>query len=386
MRRFVLSSSYLAFCLCFACADDGASEGAEETSGDGDGDTNLEVGDGDGDGDPGDGDGAPGDGDGAPGDGDGEPGDGDGEPGDGDGEPGDGDGDPGDPNAMVRFIAIGDAGEGNAGQYNVAAAIEQICADKGGCEFVLYLGDNFYNDGVSSVDDDQFQTKFEMPYADLDMPFWIAMGNHDYGELSFAWEKAAYEIEYSNYSDKWTMPSTLYTIDAYPNVDIFVMDTTRLMWNSQTSEQVDWLSGAVAGSTQPWKIAIGHHPYYSNGRHGNAGNYENLPWPPQAAGTTVKKVMDEQLCGKVDLYLAGHDHNRQWVQSTCGDAFKTTHFIVSGAGCKTTGFEHYGGGNPVYWEDDTTPGLMLLELTSTKIHTEFYDMHGNFEFERDITK
>lgn len=389
MRRLAQSSICFVFCLSLACADDAASEGAGETStsgdGDGPGDTNAEVGDGDGD--PaaeGDGDGAPaeGDGDGDPGDGDG---DGDGEPGDGDGdgEPGDGDG---DSDAVVRFIAIGDAGEGNAGQYNVAAAIEQICADKGGCEFVLYLGDNFYNDGVSSVDDDQFQTKFELPYADLDMPFWIAMGNHDYGELSFAWEKAAYEVEYSNYSDKWTMPSTLYTIDDYPNVDFFVMDTTRLMWNSQTSAQVNWLSGAISGSSQPWKIALGHHPYYSNGSHGNAGNYEGLPWPPQAAGTTVKEVMDEQLCGKVDLYLAGHDHNRQWPVGTCGDDSRTTHFIVSGAGSKTTSFKYHGGGNPVHWENDSTPGLLLLELSAAQIHAEFYDQDGGFEFERDITK
>ena len=79
------------------------------------------------------------------------------------------------------------------------------------------------------------------------------------------------------------------------------------------------------------------------------------------------EVMDEALCGKADLYLCGHDHNRQWPQGTCGNP--ATHFIVSGAGSKTTDFEYHGGGNPVYWEDDTTPGFLLLELTSTEIHT-----------------
>jgi tartrate-resistant acid phosphatase type 5 len=285
---------------------------------------------------------------------------------------------------VLRFIAMGDAGEGNAGQYNVAAAIEQICADKGGCEFVLYLGDNFYNDGVSSVNDDQFQTKFEMPYADLDMPFWVVMGNHDYGELSFLWDKLEYEVEYTSYSDKWTMPDKWYTVDQYPNVDIFAMDTTRLMWNHETNAQRTWLDTEIAASNAPWKIAIGHHPYLSNGAHGNAGNYEGWSFPSQVAGTHVKNVMDASLCGKVDLYLAGHDHNRQWPEGTCGAA-KKTHFIVSGAGSKTTSFKYHDG-NPVYWEDDSKPGFLVLELTPEKIHGEFYDQDGNLEFQHEITK
>jgi tartrate-resistant acid phosphatase type 5 len=286
---------------------------------------------------------------------------------------------------VLRFIAMGDAGEGNAGQYNVAAAIEQVCADKGGCEFVLYLGDNFYNDGVDSVDDDQFQTKFEMPYADLELPFWVAMGNHDYGELSFMWGKLEYEVEYTNYSDKWNMLDKWYVVDQYPNLDVFVMDTTRLMWNHETSAQRNWLDAAVAGSNAPWKIAIGHHPYLSNGKHGNAGNYEGWPFPDQVAGTTVKQVMDQSLCGKVDLYLSGHDHNRQWPQGTCGGAL-TTHFIVSGAGSKTTSFAYHSGGNAVHWEDDSQPGFLLLELTASKILGEFYDQDGALEFTHEITK
>jgi tartrate-resistant acid phosphatase type 5 len=399
MRRLALIPACALLCFSLACADDGAAEGDRDNStsaeGDGDpttGDGDPTTGDGDpstGDGDPTTGDGDPATGDGDPSTGDGDPATGDGDPTTGDGDPTTGDGDPiiGDPDGFVRFIAMGDGGEGNAGQYNVAAAIEQVCADKGGCEFVLYLGDNFYNDGVSSVDDDQFQTKFELPYADLTMPFWVAMGNHDYGELSFIWEKLEYEVEYTNYSDKWIMLDKWYSIvDQYPNLDIFVMDTTRLMWNHETSAQRNWLNGEVAASNAPWKIAIGHHPYYSNGAHGNAGNYEGLPWPPQAAGTTVKQVMDESLCGKVDLYLCGHDHNRQWPVGTCGNAEKTTHFIVSGAASKRTNFKHHGGGNEVYWEDDTQPGFLLLELTLNEIYGAFYDQHGVLEFEHTITK
>ena len=52
----------------------------------------------------------------------------------------------------VRFVAMGDTGEGNADQATVAAAIETLCAAQG-CDFVLLLGDNFYDVGVEDVND-----------------------------------------------------------------------------------------------------------------------------------------------------------------------------------------------------------------------------------------
>ena len=61
----------------------------------------------------------------------------------------------------LRFVALGDGGEGNATQYKVGEAIKKWCQaqsdDAPGCDFALYLGDNFYDDGVESVDDPHFK-------------------------------------------------------------------------------------------------------------------------------------------------------------------------------------------------------------------------------------
>src|SRR5689334_9993322 len=72
-----------------------------------------------------------------------------GQPDDGDSDtpPADNDPDPEPLPPRVRFIAIGDSGTGEAEQYEVAASIATHCADFG-CDFVLYLGDNFYPGGV----------------------------------------------------------------------------------------------------------------------------------------------------------------------------------------------------------------------------------------------
>ena len=80
--------------------------------------------------------------------------------------------------ARVRFIAIGDPGTGSEHQFAVGAAMAQVCEARG-CEFVVELGDNIYLSGVSSAYDEQFETKFEAPYAGLDVPFFLVLGNHD---------------------------------------------------------------------------------------------------------------------------------------------------------------------------------------------------------------
>jgi tartrate-resistant acid phosphatase type 5 len=79
---------------------------------------------------------------------------------------------------IVRFIAVGDTGTGKEGQYQVADAIEKVCAAQG-CDFALGLGDNIYESGVDSVDDVQWLDKFEKPYENLDFPFYMTLGNHD---------------------------------------------------------------------------------------------------------------------------------------------------------------------------------------------------------------
>lgn len=277
---------------------------------------------------------------------------------------------------VVRFVAMGDGGEGNDNQYRNADAIEAVCAEKG-CDFVLYMGDNFYNDGVSSVDDEQFQTKFELPYADLDLPFYVVLGNHDYGSLSI-WEyKANYEVEYSDHSDKWYLPDRYYTVTHGP-VQLFALDTNDVMiWGG--SDQQTWLNAELAASTATWKIAFGHHPYHSNGQHGNAGEYEGYSWLPIANGATVKDFIEESLCEHVDLYLAGHDHNRQWLEPACG-----MELVVSGAAAKTTGLE--GRGNTTYFEDDTEPGFVRFEIRGNEMLGEFYGIDGVLDYSRTVTK
>jgi len=287
------------------------------------------------------------------------------------------------PAHLVRFIAMGDGGEGNPDQYAVAATVARLCADKAdawgpGCDFVLYLGDNFYDDGVNSVDDDQFQSKFELPYASADLPFYVVLGNHDYGALSLTWWKGDYEVEYTDHSDKWIMPDSYYSFET-EDVAFFGLDTNAVLLDWSAAEQQAWLEGALAASTAKWKIVFGHHTYKSNGQHGSAGDYEGFEWLPIANGANVQSFMDATLCDGVDLYLCGHDHTRQWLQPVCG-----TELIVSGAASKNTALVERG--EPTFFEDDSTPGFVWIEIADDQLTGEMWTRDGDMDFTRTVHK
>ena len=291
--------------------------------------------------------------------------------------------------SVLRFVVLGDGGEGNDAQYQVADTMKSICDERGGCKFALYLGDNIYDDGIDTdegLQDPQFEDKFELPYAPIDFPFYVVLGNHDYGEIPISNDKAEIQVVYSDFSDKWTLPDYYYTFED-GDVQFFGLDTNALMLDTDfvgdPTSQRQWLDASVQASTAQWKIAYGHHPYLSNGSHGNAGNYEGLAeWLPGVGfvrGDYVKEFMEESVCGKIDVYFCGHDHNRQWLQPTCG-----TEFVVSGAAAKNTDLE--GRGTPTFFEDDLQPGFLLVEIEGNRLRGEFYDQYGNLDFFREVIK
>lgn len=81
------------------------------------------------------------------------------------------------PDAALRFVLLGDTGRGDESQHAVAAHARRTRPD---C--VLLLGDNFYPDGVVSIDDPQWDSAFQdvYPLDPLDMEFCAILGNHDH--------------------------------------------------------------------------------------------------------------------------------------------------------------------------------------------------------------
>src|SRR4051812_17506479 len=109
---------------------------------------------------------------------------------------------------IVRFVAMGDTGTGTNDQHKIGNTVSAFCAQRG-CDFIQLLGDNLYDTGASSVDDPIWKTNFETPYSAVDLDFWVALGNHDYGADGAGTEfgKGQNEVDYSGKSPKWKLPS-----------------------------------------------------------------------------------------------------------------------------------------------------------------------------------
>jgi len=277
----------------------------------------------------------------------------------------------------LRFIAVGDTGKGNSGQYQVAQTMQKKC-EKSGCDFILLLGDNIYNSGVTSIDDPQFKRKFELPYKKINVPFFAVLGNHDYGGNGRKYdpEKSIYQIKYSAISDKWHMPHNYYHF-TIQNTSFFALDTNILMRKLDKQQKTD-ITNWIKSTQSKWNIAFGHHPYISNGQHGNAGEYDGVSESSALNGQAINDFTESVLCGKVDLYLSGHDHDRQWLEYKC----RGTQFAISGAGSST---RQLSGINPTLYESDE-PGILYISIDGNTLTAEFIDVDSEVNFKHTIKK
>ncbi len=288
-----------------------------------------------------------------------------------------------DAGVEVRFIAIGDTGKGNTGQNQVGQAIGTFC-NTNVCDFVVLLGDNFYPSGVTSTTDAQWQTAFVQPYATVNAPFYAVLGNHDYGNdgAGFDFARSDNQVAYSMVNPKWRMPSHHYKW-RIGDVEFFAADTNRSMFGQDSALRSDFDTWLPA-SNALWKIVFAHHPYKSNGPHGNAGSYDDLPFVPIANGSGVKDFVEDRVCGRADFYVTGHDHNIQWLQATCTRNGSTlnTGLILSGGAASNTDLER---NQPAYYQSDEL-GFVYIVISGRSFTATFYDGMGVQQFTRTVTK
>ncbi len=262
---------------------------------------------------------------------------------------------------MNHFIVIGDTGKQTTAQKDVAHSMQNYCSHKS-CDAAFLLGDNVYYAGMNSADDPILDIVFRDYYQDLSFPFYAILGNHDYGKLSFSLKKAMYQLEYSKRNPQFIMPERFY-FKEFENVVVAFLDTTRMMWHRDISIQAEMIEEAkkLAEAGHKWFIVVGHHPYLSNGDHGNAGHYDRVKLPYFVSGKYVKKFLDKFVCQSADVYFSGHDHSLQMLpgeQIGC-----KSYIIVSGAGGSGSGLKER---NQVDFQS-TTPGYFHLEVSTEKL-------------------
>jgi acid phosphatase len=241
------------------------------------------------------------------------------------------------------------------------------------------VGDNFYDDGVASVDDPAWKTSFENVYSapSLQVPWYVALGNHDYRGNSQA------QIDYSAKSKRWRLPSRWHAFQQRApdgtSLDVFVLDTSPFIRGyyadggakvkvvgQDVDAQLAWFEKSLAASTADWKIVVGHHPVYSGGRPGQAtatGKDESTPGGSPDLIARIDPILQRH---GIPLYLNGHDHDLQHVH--CG----VTHFVCTGAGSKTRNHCDMDGSDFCSLES----GFVACAVDSDRIQVTYRDEKG----------
>jgi tartrate-resistant acid phosphatase type 5 len=234
-----------------------------------------------------------------------------------------------------RLLMVGDWGaEDAAAQSRVAKAMRTYVKEQSvNADALFMLGDNWYGPLRGGVKDKRWQVQFEemYPKSVFDCPAYAIPGNHDYQRMPES--KVAAELEYAKTGGtRWTMPSLWYSFQfpaKKPLLTVIALDsnmpsaegkwdrgTDYTLKPEQAAEQVAWLKAELEKPrTTPFTIAMGHHPIFSNGPH---GDHKMLirDWEP---------LLREH---KVHMYLAGHDHDMQHLEF---DGHPTS-FVLSGGG------------------------------------------------------
>jgi acid phosphatase len=267
----------------------------------------------------------------------------------------------------LNFVLIGDWGRlGKFNQADVAAQLGKTAAAMGS-QFTVSLGDNFYENGVSGLDDPQWQSSFEEIYTapSLQSPWKIILGNHDYRGNVQA------QLDYGQHSPRWQLPARYYKESyALPGgaADVFYLDTSPFIKayigskvniaGQDTEAQLAWLDAGLAASTALWKIVIGHHPIYTA--------LATEPHNDHDQPDLIARLNPILIKHAVPIYICGHDHTQQVVKM---DGIT---YVVSGAGSQTyTPAAAIRGGFA-----SGAHGFMTVQLSASALQFALVDMGG----------
>jgi tartrate-resistant acid phosphatase type 5 len=268
----------------------------------------------------------------------------------------------------LNFLIIGDWGRG--GDYNQTDVADQMnhYSHDYNVNFIISTGDNFYVNGVRSVDDPQWNSSFENIYHGgmLQKDWYVVLGNHDYRGSPEA------EIAYTQKSRRWNMPARYFSVtkkigkkdsvcfvfyDSSPFVKKYYEEEQYTKVKKEdTLKQLKWINNTLSSSKAQWKIVVGHHPVYSSGLY--HGNTVEL----------IGQLKPILLRNHVQAYISGHEHVLQHIKPK-GDLID---YFISGAGSETGNT----GDNGTSLFTNISPGFAFVSLTPDSLKLFFISYQG----------
>lgn len=278
----------------------------------------------------------------------------------------------------LNFLLVGDWGRNGHDEQRAVAVQMGKTAEMIGSRYTVSVGDNFYENGVTGVDDPQWRHSFEEIYTApaLQSPWKVILGNHDYrgnvqAQLDYSATSPRWRLPARYYSETVTLPdgarAAFYYLDTSPMIAKYYGSGVRVA-GQDAQGQLDWLDARLGASQAAWNIVIGHHPIYTalSDEDGYSHDQPDL----------VARLNPILRKHAVPVYICGHDHVLQSVRM--GD----TSYIVTGAGSKT-----YAPGPAIRGGFVSgAHGFMTARLSGGRFEYALVDRHGTALFSQSVMR
>jgi tartrate-resistant acid phosphatase type 5 len=339
----------------------------------------------------------------------------------------------------VRGFAAIDGGHNFPGSAQMAVAKQMRCLARDyRPEFIGTLGDNFYGSGVKSVDDVQWQYKWNDVYLHSSnnnsngnsnslqrIKWFAALGDHDHcgnvqaqidyhNKKNYLWHLGHGHMPF--YHKEFSLLSSSNHNDDEENNkhssshemwQLIVIDWVGLEGalaggeKRRFSEQLGTFASPEAGNEQlrwlqrvleqghgkyKWRVITAHRPIISaSARFEN----DNNAYPGESATREALRLIIEN--SDVDVYINGHDHTAQHActeRDDYGGKNKLTHYITNGIG----GYELHqlvpNERRPVETIEakNTFHGFAMHSVTKDRFQTVFIGHDGTVELELSFDK
>jgi hypothetical protein len=313
----------------------------------------------------------------------------------------------------ISIISLGDWGSAALGGYhlrnaeNTARAMTTYVSDYNP-KLVLNTGDNFYYCGIQNISDPQISEDYVNMFGNISLPWYNALGNHDYGF------NPAAQLELNKTIPQWIMDDRYYhrrvvlsstdsTIDSKTDasipLNIIVLDTNpcvndyrgedRKKWDpcgtqyptcspiaeecmfheniiaQDCKAQLDWFNATLSAiPPNEWIFVIGHH---------------------KADEIDAEDFQSILNSSRVHLYLNGHNHNLEQYSIDGESKYITTGaagMVIIGNGGRTnvklhdesTQFKYKKHQVKSVWSKIVTGFTTHTFINSgTKVRTDFWD-------------
>ena len=209
--------------------------------------------------------------------------------------------------------------------------------------FTVLLGDNFYDYGVSSVNDSLWNLFDSV--SDTSPIFYAVLGNHDYGGSIYA------QSAYSSINPKWVMHSRYYSkLIPFGNqyicaifFDSYQFDKNQLNWLSLI------LNSATCQVKSAYRILFTHYPIHTMGVFFGDARVALLY-------RDLKPILERS---RVHAYVCGHEHDMQAFHDN-GVTYLTAGSFSENYGATV----NYTSDPTILFRETNTPGYLVFSIVN----------------------